>query len=209
MQEANGGSLGAAATSRRWSPPTDLPASAAACATAEPAAEDDADDDLDDDDGFDPARTSAAARDIAAAAIRTTATIARTPPAAALPAQLQDPGSDPPPADPAGAGRQGRARHQGRGADHLSVAGRPVRRADAELAAGRRHFPQDHLGRRSPPAEGDHGRTRYPARDGHDRPHRRRQPPEAGDQARLRISAAAVGRHPRTHDEVGRAGADL
>ncbi len=134
---------------------------------------------------------------------------ARTPPAAALPAQLQDPGSHPPPADPAGAGRQGRARHQGRGADHLSVARRPLRRADAQLAARRRHFPQDHLGRRSPPAEGGHGRTRYPPRHGHDRAHRRRQPAEAGDQARLRIPAAAVGRHPRAHDEIGGAGADL
>ena len=48
-----------------------------------------------------------------------------------------------------------------------------------------------------------------PAGHGPDRPHRRRQPPEAGDQARLRIPAAAVGRHPRAHAELGRAGADL
>ena len=123
----------------------------------------------------------------------------RTPPALALPAQLQDPGGHPPPADPAGAGGQGGARHQGRGADHLSLARRPLRRADAELAARRRHLAQDHLGRRPPPAEGGHGRARYPARHGPDRAHRRRQPPEARDQARLRIPAAAVGRHPRAH----------
>ena len=43
-----------------------------------------------------------------------------------------------------------------------------------------------------------------PRRHGPDRAHRRRQPPEAGDQARLRIPAAAVGRHPRAHAEVGR-----
>ena len=62
---------------------------------------------------------------------------------------------------------------------------------------------------RPPPAEGGHGGARYPARHGHDRAHRRRQPAEAGDQARLRIPAAAVGRHPRAHHEVGGAGADL
>ncbi len=48
-----------------------------------------------------------------------------------------------------------------------------------------------------------------PRRHGPDRAHRRRQPPEAGDQARLRIPDAPVGRHPRTHAEVGRPGADL
>ncbi len=48
-----------------------------------------------------------------------------------------------------------------------------------------------------------------PQGHGPDRAHRRRQPAEAGDQARLRIPAAAVGRHPRAHAEVGRAGADL
>ena len=114
-----------------------------------------------------------------------------------------------PPADPAGAGGEGGARHQGRGADHLHLARRPVLRADAELAARRRHLAQDHLGRRPAPAEGGHRRAGNPAGHGPDRAHRRRQPPEAGDQARLRIPAAAVGRHPRAHAEVGRAGADL
>ena len=89
---------------------------------------------------------------------------ARAPHPAALPAQLQDPGGDQAPADPAGAGGQGGARHQGRGADHLPVARRPLLRADAELAARRRHLAQDHLGHRPPPAEGDHGRAGHPAR---------------------------------------------
>ena len=65
------------------------------------------------------------------------------PPQAAAPA-LQDPGSHQAPPDPAGAGRQGRARQQGRGADHLPVAGRPLFRADAEHGARRRHLAQDH-----------------------------------------------------------------
>ena len=46
--------------------------------------------------------------------------------------QLQDPGSHQAPPDPAGAGRQGRARQQRRGADHLSVARRPLFGADAQ-----------------------------------------------------------------------------
>ena len=45
---------------------------------------------------------------------------------------VQDPGSHQAPADPAGAGGQGRARQQGRGADDLPLAGRPLFRADAE-----------------------------------------------------------------------------
>ena len=51
---------------------------------------------------------------------------ARAPHHAALHAPLQDPGSHPPPADHAGPGGQGGARHQGRGADHLHLAGRPL-----------------------------------------------------------------------------------
>ena len=53
---------------------------------------------------------------------------------------VQDPGGDQAPADHAGAGRQGGARHQGRGADHLPVARRPLFGADAEHRAGRRHL---------------------------------------------------------------------
>ncbi len=59
---------------------------------------------------------------------------------AACPA-LQDPGSGQGPPDHAGAGRQGRARQQGCGADHLSVAGRSLLRADAEHGARAAGFP--------------------------------------------------------------------
>ena len=61
-----------------------------------------------------------------------------------LDAPLQDPGGDQAPPDHAGAGRQGRARQQGRGADHLSVAGRALLRADAEHRPRRRRVAQDH-----------------------------------------------------------------
>ena len=78
---------------------------------------------------------------------------------AALSPPLQDPGSHQAPADHAGAGGQGRARHQGRGADHLSLARRPLFGADAEHRARRRHQPQDHQRRRPQEAEGDRRRT--------------------------------------------------
>ena len=68
---------------------------------------------------------------------------AAAPPQGAAP-PVQDPGSDQaPPGDP-GAGRQGRARQQGCGAHHLSLARRPLLRADAEHRARRRHLAQDH-----------------------------------------------------------------
>ena len=67
---------------------------------------------------------------------------ARAPPPQPDP-PVQDPGSHQAPADPAGAGRQGRARQQGRGADHLPVAGRPLLRADAQHRPRRRHLAQD------------------------------------------------------------------
>ena len=57
---------------------------------------------------------------------------------------LQDPGSHQAPPDHAGPGREGRARQQGRGADDLSLARRPLLRADAEHAARRRRLAQDH-----------------------------------------------------------------
>ena len=63
---------------------------------------------------------------------------------AALPPLLQDPGSHQAPADHAGAGGEGRARHQGRGADDLPLARRPLFGADAEHRARRRHLAQDH-----------------------------------------------------------------
>ena len=76
-------------------------------------------------------------------------------PVAALgaPQALQDPGSDQAPPDHPGAGGQGRTRQQGRRADDLSVAGRPLLRADAQHAARRRHLPQDHQCRRPQAAE--------------------------------------------------------
>ena len=70
-------------------------------------------------------------------------------PRAAPPPPVQNSGSHQAPADHAGAGGEGRARHQGRGADDLSVARRPLFGADAEHRARRRHQPQDHQ-RRGP-----------------------------------------------------------
>ena len=60
---------------------------------------------------------------------------------------LQDPGRHPAPPGAAGPGRQGRARQQGRGADHLSEPRRPLLRADAQHQPRRRH-----LAARSPTA---------------------------------------------------------
>ncbi len=130
-------------------------------------------------------------------------------PRAALSPPVQDPGGDQAPPGHAGAGGQGGARHQGRGADDLSVARRPLFGADAEYRARRRHQPQDHqcqdrarlkeaaAGTRS---AGGHGR--HPA-------HRRRQPHQDRDQARFRISAADVGDGPRSDAEIDRAQARL
>ncbi len=92
----------------------------------------------------------------------------------AAPAPLQDPGSDQGPPDPAGAGRQGGARQQGRRPDHLSLPRRPLLRADAQHRARRRHLPQDHQRRRPQEAQGDLRLDhRAPGRRP-DRPHRRR-----------------------------------
>ena len=65
------------------------------------------------------------------------------------------PGSHQAPPDPARSGRQGRARQQGRGADDLSLARRPLLGADAEHGARRRHFPQDHQPAGPQAPEGD------------------------------------------------------
>ena len=53
---------------------------------------------------------------------------------------VQDPGSHQAPPGAARPGRQGRARQQGRGADHLPLARRPLFGADAEHRARRRHL---------------------------------------------------------------------
>ena len=124
-------------------------------------------------------------------------------------APLQDPGGHQAPPDHAGAGRQGGARQQGRGADDLSVAGRTLLRADAEHQPRRRRVAQDHQHRRPPPAQGHPRRPRHPRRHGGHRPHRRRRALEGRDQARLRIPAAAVERDPRPDAAIDRAGADL
>ncbi len=118
---------------------------------------------------------------------------------------LQDPGRDPPAPGAAGPGRQGRARQQGRGADHLSIARRPLLRADAQHVAWRRHQPED-LERGRPQApEVDHGGHEAAALDGLHRPHRRAPAHQGRDQARLRLSGAPVGRHSR--DDAGVVGA--
>jgi len=62
--------------------------------------------------------------------------------------RAQDSGSDQAPPGAARPGRQGRAWQQGRGADHLPVARRPLFRAHAEHGAGRRNQPQDHVDHR-------------------------------------------------------------
>ncbi len=67
-------------------------------------------------------------------------------------------------------GRQGRARQQGRGPHHLSLACRPLFGADAQYRPGRRHLAQDHQCRRPQASQGNHlgprsapGYGRYPA----------------------------------------------
>ena len=121
------------------------------------------------------------------------------------PAPLQDPGGHQGPPDPAGAGRQGGARQQGRGADHLSLARRPLLRADAEHRARRRDLPQDHQRRRPQEAQGDLLLDHRAGRRRADHPHRRREPDQDRDQARLRVPAAPVGADPRPDAEVDRA----
>ena len=83
-----------------------------------------------------------------------------SPQAAESAPPLQDPGRHPAPPGAAGPGRQGRARQQGRGADHLSQPRRPLLRADAQHQPRRRHFAQDFQRRRPQAAEVDHERSR-------------------------------------------------
>ena len=130
-------------------------------------------------------------------------------PRAALPPAVQNPGSDQAAPGHAGAGGQGGARHQGRGAHHLSVARRPLFGVDAQYRARRRHQPQDHQRRRPLEAQGDRRRTRGAGRHGRDRAHRRREPHQDRDQARLRVSVAAVGDSARPDAEIDRADARL
>ena len=115
---------------------------------------------------------------------------------------VQDPGSHQAPPGDAGPGRQGRARQQGRGADDLSVAGRPLRGADAQYRARRRHQPQDHLRAGPLAAEGSGAGSRRARGHGHHPAHRRRLAHQARDQARLRISDPHVGNRARHDPEV-------
>ena len=114
-------------------------------------------------------------------------------PRAALSPPVQNPGSDQAPAGHAGAGGQGRTRHQGRGAHDLPFARRPLFGADAEYRARRRHQPQDHQQRRPLAAQGNRAGARSAGRHGRDPAHRRRQPHQDRGQARLRIFAAVLG----------------
>ena len=98
---------------------------------------------------------------------------------------------------------------QGRRADHLSVARRPLLRADAQHQPWRRDQPQDLRRRRPQAPEVDHGRPEPAVGDGADRPHRRPVADQGRDQARLRLSRPAVGRDPRAHAEQQRPGPDL
>ena len=126
----------------------------------------------------------------------------RPAPAHAL---LQDPGGDQAPPDHPGAGRQGGARQQGRGAHHLPVAGRPLHRADAQHRARRRHLPQDHPAAGQEAPQGHRPRARGAGGHGAHHPHRRRRAHQAGDQARLRVRDPPVGERARHDAAVDRA----
>ena len=122
---------------------------------------------------------------------------------------VQDPGGDQAPPGAARPGRQGGARQQGRGAHHLSLARRPLFRADAQHRARWRHLPQDHR-RRGPPApEVDRPGTRGAGRHGRHPAHRRRRAHQARSQARLRIPDAHVGDGARDDAWLVRADAGL
>ena len=161
---------------------------------------DDESDDDDGDDNGDRATTKPAEAGTGSAARRST----NAPPTSCAEAPgpappLQDPGRHPAPPGAAGPGRQGRARQQGRGADHLSQPRRPLLRADAQHQPRRRHQPEDLQRRRPQAAEVDHGRPEPAVDHGPDRPHRRPVAHQGRDQARLRLSRPAVGRDPRAH----------
>ena len=71
-------------------------------------------------------------------------------------------------------GREGRARQQGCGADHLHQPRRPLPGADAEQSARRWRF-APHRGRGPRPDARGHGPAADPRRHGRDRAHRRRR----------------------------------
>ena len=106
------------------------------------------------------------------------------------------PGRDQGRRQPAGAGREGRARQQGRGADHLRLAGRPLPGADAEQPARRRRL-APHRGRGPRGAEGKPRPARVPEGHEPDRPHRRHRPHRTRAAVGPELHAQAVDRHRR------------
>ena len=97
---------------------------------------------------------------------------------------------------PARAGREGRARQQGRGADHLRQPGRPLPGADAQQPARRRRQPA-HRGRGPRGAEGKPRPARVPQGHEPDRPHRRHRPQRRRAAVGPELHAQALGRHRR------------
>ena len=106
------------------------------------------------------------------------------------------PGCDPRRRRAAGAGREGRARQQGRGADHDGQPGRPLPGADAEQPARRRRLAPDR-GRGPRGAEGEPRPARISEGHEPDRPHRRHRPHRARAAVGPELHAQAVGRDRR------------
>ena len=116
---------------------------------------------------------------------------------------------------PAGAGREGRARQQGRGADDLREPRRPLPGADAQQPARRRRQPA-HRGRGPRGAEGQPRAARIPQGHEPDRAHRRHRPqrrraavgPELHAQAVDRDRRCSVGGQGRVPDLPGELAGD-
>ncbi len=106
--------------------------------------------------------------------------------------------------EPAGPGREGRARQQGRGPDHLRLAGRPLPGADAEQPARRRRL-APHRGRGPRGAEGKPRPARVPEGHEPDRPHRRHRPHRARAAVGPELHAQALDRHRRRGQGAARA----
>ena len=96
----------------------------------------------------------------------------------------------------AGAGGEGRARQQGRGAHHLRQPGRPVPGADAQQPARRRREPA-HRGRGPRGAQGEPRAARVPQGHEPDRAHRGHRPQRGRAAVGPQLHAQAVERHRR------------
>jgi hypothetical protein len=103
-------------------------------------------------------------------------------------------GRDPRRPGTAGAGGQGRARHQGRGAHDLRQPGRPLPGAHAQQPQGRRHF-APHRGRGTRRDARGHGPAQAAGRLLRHRPHRRHRPFGRGAAVGPRLPDQPVGRH--------------